>query len=272
MSMDKKIAIIIVWQGKLPEYHKLWAESIKFNPYFDWFLFTNDTNEELRKYNLSIKNLNQVYFTMNDIYNLIVNKCDVNVDKNFTPYKICDFRPMFGKMFEDYLVDYDFWAWGDNDVIYGNLFYNLKEKFNFFDIIGTGTSNRCSGPLCFFRNTNFINNIYKKIDPSFFKGHHKAVDEGIFSKYIREKLSRTIKLDLSYKAHPLNDCVIWYRGNFYTKNNNIIFKTHFHYGGGKRKKLQKNLITCLEKNKVVLPCDGIKFLSNLSISYYNQKI
>lgn len=35
--------------------------------------------------------------------------------------KLCDLRPIYGEIFRKYLVGYDYWGYGDIDVIYGNL-------------------------------------------------------------------------------------------------------------------------------------------------------
>jgi hypothetical protein len=37
------------------------------------------------------------------------------------PYKLCDFKPAYGFIFSDFIKDYDFWGFGDIDVIYGNI-------------------------------------------------------------------------------------------------------------------------------------------------------
>jgi hypothetical protein len=37
------------------------------------------------------------------------------------PYKLCDFKPAYGFIFSDFIEKYDFWGFGDIDVIYGNI-------------------------------------------------------------------------------------------------------------------------------------------------------
>jgi hypothetical protein len=37
------------------------------------------------------------------------------------PYKLCDFKPTYGYIFSDLIKEYDFWGFGDIDVIYGNI-------------------------------------------------------------------------------------------------------------------------------------------------------
>ncbi len=37
------------------------------------------------------------------------------------PYKLVDFRPAFGELFSEYLLQYDFWGHCDLDVIFGDI-------------------------------------------------------------------------------------------------------------------------------------------------------
>ena len=37
------------------------------------------------------------------------------------PYKLCDLKSFYGKLFEDELRDYEYWGYGDCDVVYGKL-------------------------------------------------------------------------------------------------------------------------------------------------------
>ena len=37
------------------------------------------------------------------------------------PHKLCDFKPAYGFLFEEYIKDYNFWGYCDLDIILGNL-------------------------------------------------------------------------------------------------------------------------------------------------------
>jgi len=56
-------------------------------------------------------------------FNELVNvKIKVGVDINVTNgYKLCDFKPMYGFMFQDYIKDYVAWAHCDVDIILGDF-------------------------------------------------------------------------------------------------------------------------------------------------------
>ena len=54
------------------------------------------------------------------IQQLIRNKFSFPV-KIDSPWELCAFRPAYGDIFEEYFNGYDFWGYGDLDVIYGDL-------------------------------------------------------------------------------------------------------------------------------------------------------
>ena len=84
--------------------------------------------------------------------------CD-NVSKrlkvDFHPehaYKLCDLRPFYGFIHQDILEQYDFWGYGDNDLVYGNLNVLTNDNMlNSYDVITT-MSERIAGHFSIFRN------------------------------------------------------------------------------------------------------------------------
>ena len=77
-------------------------------------------------------------------------------------YKLCDFKPAYGLIFEDLIKKYDFWGFGDIDVIYGNIrnfiTKNLLENFDLISVRPDWT------PGCFllFKNEKKMNLLFKK--------------------------------------------------------------------------------------------------------------
>ena len=70
------------------------------------------------------------------------------------PYKLCDYRPIFGLIFEDYLSGYDFWGHVDPDVIYGDLGHFITDYL----LNKYGRLFR-RGHLTLYRNTDEINHF-----------------------------------------------------------------------------------------------------------------
>ena len=119
---DTRICIISVYFGVLPNYFGLWLRSVKFNSNIDFLMFSDQTIQEIPN-NLKIVNCN-----LHQLKDRIENKLGylISLDK---PYKCCDFRPAFGLIFDDYLVNYDYWGYCDFDMIFGDL-KSFFEKYH----------------------------------------------------------------------------------------------------------------------------------------------
>jgi hypothetical protein len=37
------------------------------------------------------------------------------------PYKLCDYKPLYARIFSELVAPYDYWGWGDLDVLYGDI-------------------------------------------------------------------------------------------------------------------------------------------------------
>ncbi|MBW3078678.1 hypothetical protein KIH76_05530 [Bifidobacterium sp. 81T8] len=71
------------------------------------------------------------------------------------PYKLCDFKPAYGYIFESYISDYDFWGHCDIDMILGNLSKYLTDKIlNEYDKLF------CLGHMVLYRNTFENNRVF----------------------------------------------------------------------------------------------------------------
>jgi hypothetical protein len=105
--------------------------------------------------------------------NLIVMKSSLtlmkkNIQEHFddleivlsTPYKLCDYKPLFGMIFDEELKGYDYWGHCDMDVIFGDLHSYIEDKLYLYDRI----FNR--GHLCLYRNIYFMNHLFEKTDDS----------------------------------------------------------------------------------------------------------
>ena len=156
-----KICIIGIYFGELPEYFKAWLLSCSYNPSIKFLLFLDKSVSNVPK-NVEIINTN--LDSMKDIIQKKLNM-EVNLD---SAYKLCDFRPAYGIIFEDYLNEYDYWGHCDFDLMWGDIRkfvidYDLMKYDKFLPL----------GHLSLYRNTEennkrFMNNVngisdYKKI-------------------------------------------------------------------------------------------------------------
>ena len=100
-------------------------------------------------------------------------------------YKLCDIKPALGFIHEERVVDYDFWAFGDIDLVFGQLRdYFDNERLARFDFLSTH-ERRVSGHLCLVRNTKKMREAFMLIKDwrnRFCDQQHHALDEGAFSR------------------------------------------------------------------------------------------
>lgn len=164
----KKIGIICFYFGKWPKLNDFFLETIKTNESVDFFIFSDNIPAKTFCENVKFNN-----FSI-DVFNQLASKY-LNIKTNVkNPIKVCDFRPAFGIIFQDYLKPYDFWGYSDLDLIFGNIRnFFTKELLDEYDIIST-RKEFLSGTLTIFKNNDIINNFYKK--SSDYKRIHESQD------------------------------------------------------------------------------------------------
>lgn len=101
--------------------------------------------------------------TFNALKERIQKKFDFTISLS-NPYKLCDFKPAYGDIFEDEVRDYDFWGYCDNDMIYGDIKSFISDSD--FDKCDKLLSR---GHLSFYRNCPEMNLFYKNHTNDFYK-------------------------------------------------------------------------------------------------------
>ena len=109
-------ALILPYFGKFPNYFPLWLKSAGANPSFTFMIFTDI---DMSGYDIP-HNVHVHSMTLEGIRKRAAKYLDFEPVLN-TPYKLCDYRPMYGLIFEDYLSGYDFWGFCDCDLIWGDM-------------------------------------------------------------------------------------------------------------------------------------------------------
>ena len=152
-----KIAVLIPWYGPIPNYFSLFLKGCEHNKnVIDVHFFTDC------QFNFALpSNIFVHHFSLSELTTLISKKLELNVEIK-KPYKLCDYRPMFGHIFSTYSKNYEFWAYGDIDLIYGDLSKFLSQRIlEKFDVI-TFRDSHISGPFTILRNNEYTQKLYKK--------------------------------------------------------------------------------------------------------------
>ena len=147
----KSIVIIILYFGRLPQWFELWLESCKYNPTIDFIIYTDDkTGYEFPE------NVKPRYIGFEEMKSCI-QKCfdfTVNID---SPYKLCDFKQAYGYIFEEEMVEYDFWGHCDLDQVMGDL-----RSFLTNEVLEAHEKIYRLGHLAVYRNTPRINRLFQE--------------------------------------------------------------------------------------------------------------
>lgn len=145
-----RFAFIIPYFGKLPHWFQFWLNSCGNNPHIDWLLFTDDHYPYRYPKNVLVH-----YCSFEDIRQLVQKNFDFEITLH-KPYKLCAYKPAYGEIFSNFLLDYDFWGYCDIDLIWGNLekWLRREEVFEYDRISHWG---HCS----LYRNNKESNAIYR---------------------------------------------------------------------------------------------------------------
>ena len=108
------IVIFIPYFGKLPQYFEAFCnssamEGVKFK------VFTDDTTIS----SIALpQNFSYEIWTFEKMQSLVENRVSA---KLFSPYKLCDYKPLYGILFKEYLEECSYWGHCDIDVIMGDI-------------------------------------------------------------------------------------------------------------------------------------------------------
>lgn len=174
--MKNKVALIIIWLGRMPAYFELWKKSCLYNKDIDFLLYTDQNLDS--EANLKVRQI-----TIDAFNKKAKESLGLNIDIN-KPYKICDFRPAFGQIFEEDLKGYEYWGYCDIDMVFGRISQFIQSAMS----DGYAKINH-NGPFTLFKNDLRNKFLYKEKGAKFTykevfqSNEHYAFDEfcGIWS-------------------------------------------------------------------------------------------
>jgi len=176
LSNKYKICIVIPYFGKWPEWINYFLLSCKYNITIDWQFFTDCGLAEV-----SSKNLTFHHTTLTEFNELASTQLNLEISIQ-NPYKLCDLKPAYGLIFQKYLINFDFWGYGDIDLIYGNIeTFITNQLLDTYDII-SNNKDFVAGHFCILRNTLVINQLFMKgglYKKAFLESKYTGFDEQI---------------------------------------------------------------------------------------------
>lgn len=221
-----RILILMPYFGKWPYWMDLYLEGCRRNTTIDWHFFSDCGRPRNLPSNVTYQEM-----SFGEYKQLVSDRLEVKFDPD-SAYKICDIRPAFGFIHSEQLNGYDFWGFGDLDLVYGDLRAIYKDEcLSRYDLVSNHAT-RVSGHLCLIRNTAFMNEYFQKITDwkdRFSDPKHYAIDERAFSKlFVKHKnFPNWIRKPLVWLLYPItrrtsfveryttpNGCVAWKDGSY----------------------------------------------------------
>jgi len=220
-------------------------QSASYNKGIDFKIFTDANYSCYTHYdNIEFIKLNLAAF--ND---LATKKMQLPVAVK-SSYKLCDFKPMYGFVFEKYISEYSHWAHCDVDMVFGDIAgYIIKRSLYDYDVVSSH-GRYISGAFTMYKNTESVNRAFmlsKDYKRVLFDEKYLSFDEAstVISKLWNgydlfefpseiESMSHVVKNpnnNLNYYfgefiEERIKDKIIWSKGKLYDGNNEISI---FHY-------------------------------------------
>lgn len=154
----KSMCLILPFFGSWPPWLNHFLQTCRYNPTVDWLLYSDCERPD----NLPA-NVRFVKAGLSD-FNLLASRqlgMKISIDN---PYKLCDLKPAYGVIFENFIRDHDFWGHTDLDIVYGNIRkFITNDLLQKHDIIST-RKEYIAGHFTVFRNIHVVNSLYAEAD------------------------------------------------------------------------------------------------------------
>lgn len=149
----KSVVLILPYFGKFPDIFPLFLKTAEKNPNIN-FLIISDSEENIN-YPKNVRILSQTFSEFKQLMEKQLGQT-IALEK---PYKLCDYKPIYGYVLSEQIKQYDYWGYCDCDLIWGDLYSfiePLMEKK--YDKIFA------SGHLTLYRNTQENNELFRTLD------------------------------------------------------------------------------------------------------------
>ncbi len=144
----KSIVIIFPYFGTLPVQYNMWRASALRNPSIHFMFFTDADVQPAE--NIIVQ---KMQFT--DFQQLVQKSFNFQIVLD-RPYKLCEYKQAYGYILQEYIKPYDYWGFGDLDVVYGDIRAFITDEVLQHDfILGWGH-------LTILRNDEDANTFFMK--------------------------------------------------------------------------------------------------------------
>lgn len=201
-GINNKVAQVIPYFGKWPEWIELYMYSCGRNDMVDFIFYTDC---EIPEHNYPNTIFHKCSFE--DYQHLVSERLNIEY-KIKSAYKLTDLKPFLGAIHERELLGYDFWGFGDIDLVYGDLSMVVNDKhLKRYDVITTHNYH-IAGHFTLVRNNEKYRTLcfgIKNWEKGLVEDKHHGYDEAEWSglvfpglRYIRALHGKILK---HFKIH-----------------------------------------------------------------------
>lgn len=140
----KTIAMIMPYFGAFPAQYRAWRQTALRNDTVDFHIFTDA--DERSEANIIVHKTSFERFA--DLFRGAF-PFPIVLDR---PYKLCEYKPAYGHVLQKYISRYDYWGFGDMDLVYGDIRAFLTD-----DLLAKYKMFLGYGHMSLFRNDNDTN-------------------------------------------------------------------------------------------------------------------
>lgn len=196
-----RVCLVLAYFGRWPAWIDYFLASCRRNPEYHWLIFTDIGQLPSACDNVFVRQI-----TYADLKHRaeLVSHLPVCLEH---PYKVCDLKPLYGRIFQQELLGYDFWGYTDLDVIYGRLPAFVPAAVLDDCDVFTAAPRLIVGHFTLFRNSAHVCDIFLRVPalPQILSEYEcVAFDEQAFAARIEQEAAAGL-LRLKRTAIQLDD-------------------------------------------------------------------
>jgi hypothetical protein len=180
------IAIVVAFFGQAPLWLPAFLLSCRENRDVQWLLYTDFDVTSATPANVTVK-----YLEVGDLNLRSSEVLGTKIEIRRSLAKVNDLKPAFGLIFADDLQPFDYWAYSDLDIIWGNIRHFVTDSLlQEYDIVSSRTD-RLSGHFTLFRNTVPINRTFELIPDvrhAMANPRHMHLEEPELTRHLRDRV------------------------------------------------------------------------------------
>jgi hypothetical protein len=187
-AAEPTIAFVVPYVGSWPSWFPAYLQSCKYNPSIRWIFYTDCEHPSSVPANVELVDGSLRGFEL-----LVERKTGLTVSVEL-PYKLCDYKPGYGLIFEDHLEGVDFWGHCDVDLVWGNVrrFLATEEILSAHDVV-SARRRRIAGVCTLYRNTDEVNRLFladRKFEAVVGERENRRYDEKGWTRFVKKQADR----------------------------------------------------------------------------------